>query len=94
MGEGWGEGEMNINLHIEHLVLDGIPLGPGQRPLLQAAVEAELTRLLSSGGLNGALQTGGALYQVKATNIQLANDGSPAQLGEQIAGAVFGGIGK
>ena len=33
---------MNVNLHIERLVLDGIPLGPGQRPQLRAAVEAEV----------------------------------------------------
>jgi len=85
---------MNINLHIERLVLEGIPLDPGQRPLLQTAVEAELTRLLTSGGLSDALQSGGALYNVRATGIQLANNGSPARLGEQIAGAVYRGIGK
>jgi hypothetical protein len=85
---------MNINLHIERLVLDGVPLAPGGRVLLQAAVEAELTRLLASGGLSDALQSGGALYNVKTTGIQLGSDGSPARLGEQIAGAVYGGIGK
>ncbi len=85
---------MNVNLHIERLVLDGVPLAPGGRPLLQAAVEAELTRLLASGGLSDALQSGGALYNVRTAGIQLANDQSPAGLGEQIAGAVYGGIGK
>jgi hypothetical protein len=94
MGEACGEGEMNINLHIERLVLDGIPLGPGQRPLLQTAVEAELTRLLSKGGLNNALQSGGALYNVRTAGIQLADDRIPARLGQQIAGAVYRGIGK
>jgi hypothetical protein len=94
MGEGWGEGEMNINLQIERLVLDGISLLPSERPLLQAAVETELMRLLASGGLNDALRSGGALYSVRAAGIQLANDGNTAQLGEQIAGAVYGGIGK
>lgn len=85
---------MDINLHIERLVLDDISLSPGERPLLQAVVEAELTRLLASGGLSDALQSGGALYNVRATGIQLADGGSPAQLGEQIAGAVYGGIGQ
>ncbi len=85
---------MHINLHIERLVLDGIPLGPGERPLLQAAVETELTRLLISGGLSDALQSSGALYNVRAAGIQPANDGSPTRLGERIAGAVYGGIGK
>jgi hypothetical protein len=85
---------MNINLHIERLVLDGVLLPTGQRPLLQAAVEVELTRLLASGGLSNALQSGGAFYNVRTAGIQLANDRSPAQLGEQIAGAVYGGIGN
>jgi hypothetical protein len=60
----------------------------------QAAVEAELTRLLASGGLNDALQSGGALYNFRTAGIQLADDRRPASLGEQIAGAVYGGIGK
>lgn len=85
---------MNINLHIERLVLDGISLSPGERPLLQAAIEAELTRLLANGDLNDALRSGGALYSVRTAGIQLENDGSPGRLGEQIAGAVYGGIGK
>ncbi|HWQ68353.1 MAG TPA: hypothetical protein VN494_00120 [Patescibacteria group bacterium] len=85
---------MNINIHIERLVLEGISLSPAEQPLLQAAVEAELTRLLASGGLSDTLQLGGALYNVRATGLQLANDWNPAQLGAQIAGAVYGGIGK
>ena len=38
---------MNINLHIERLILDGLPITRQQGPHVQAAVEAELTRLLS-----------------------------------------------
>lgn len=85
---------MNINLHIERLVLNGIPIGPGQSPLLQAAVEAELTRLLVNGGLSGALRSGGTFYNVRTAGVQMAHDGGPARLGEQIAGAVYGGISK
>ncbi|MGH8527538.1 MAG: hypothetical protein ACREXY_26010 [Gammaproteobacteria bacterium] len=85
---------MKINLHIERLVLDGFPMERGRASLVQAAVEAELTRLLASGGLSDDLQSGSALYNVRTAGIQLANDGSPARLGEQIAGAVYGGIGE
>lgn len=84
---------MNINLHIERLVLDGVPLAPSGRPLLQAAVETELTRLLASGGLSDALQSGGALYNVRTAGIQLTGDAGPARLGQQIAQSVYGGIG-
>jgi hypothetical protein len=85
---------MNVKLHIERLILDGISPFPGERPLLQAAIEAELTRLLANGGLNDALRSGGALYNVRTAGFQLAHDGNPARLGEQIARAVYGGIGK
>jgi hypothetical protein len=84
---------MNVNLHIERLVLDGLPVTSQQSHSVQAAVETELTRLLAKGGLSDALHSGGALNKVKADGIQLANDAGPTRLGEQIAGAVYGGIG-
>ncbi len=83
---------MNIHLHIEHLVLEGIDLPPGERPWLQTAVEAELTNLLLNGGLAPALQTGGAYRSVQAQAIHLQSPSAPA-LGQQIAQAIYGGIG-
>jgi hypothetical protein len=52
-------------------------------------LEAELTRLLASGGLGNALQSGGAWYSLGTTSIDQASDASPARLGAQIAGAVY-----
>jgi hypothetical protein len=85
---------MNINLHIEQLVLDGVSVPPNQRPLLQAAVEAELTRLLTAEGLGLGLRSGGAVPRLSAGTIQLSSEGNPTQLGQQIARAVYGGIGS
>jgi len=84
---------VNVNLHIERLVLDGIDVEPAQRPLLQAALEAELGRLIAEGGV-GALAAGGAVPSVKAEGFQMSGDGNPGELGRQIAGSVYGGIGK
>ncbi len=84
---------MNIELHIERLILDGLPIERSQGPHLQAAVEAELTRLLAS-GLSPELIAGGAVPSVPAGNISLAGQSSPAQLGRQIARAVHRGIGR
>jgi hypothetical protein len=78
---------VNVNLHIERLALEGIDLDPAQRPLLQAAVEAELSRLIAEGGV-GALAAGGAVPSVKAEGFQMGGDGNPSELGRQIAGAV------
>jgi hypothetical protein len=85
---------MNIELHIEQLILDGIAIAPGQRALLHAAVEAELTRLLTQGGLAEGLANGGALPSIRTGAIQLAPDGDPQRMGTQIAQSVYGGIGQ
>ncbi len=85
---------MNINIHIERLILDGLPIAHNHGPLVQAAVEAELARLLAADGLGPSLQAGGALYRVPGGSIQLMGDGNPNTLGQQIARAVYGGIGK
>ena len=84
---------MNVHVHIERLILDGISIAPGQRGLLHAAVEAELARLLAAGGLSPELLAGGATPSVPADGIRLTRGSSPAQLGSHIARAVYGGIG-
>jgi hypothetical protein len=84
---------VNVELHIDRLVLEGIDLDHAQRPVLQAALEAELGRLIGEGGV-GSLAAGGAVPSVRAEGFQMSGDGNPAQLGRQIAGAVYGGIGK
>ncbi len=84
---------MNVNVHIERLILDGLPIASHQGPLVQTAVEAELTRLLAADGLAANLLVGGALSHLQAGGIQLTGEGNPGQLGQQIAQAVYGGIG-
>lgn len=82
----------NINIYIERLILDGISVPHAQRPLLQAAVEAELARLLAVDGLSSPLQADSVLPRISAGDIQLNSDNNPTQLGQQIAQAVYRGI--
>lgn len=84
---------MNINLHIERLVLDGLDIAPEQRPALQAAVEGELSRLLTERGLSSDLAQGVAVPRLSARDMQIASASSPTELGQQIAQSVYGGIG-
>lgn len=49
---------MKISVHVERLVLEGLPVSVSERPLLQAAIEAELTRLLRNGGLADEFRAG------------------------------------
>lgn len=74
---------MNVNLHIEQLVLDGLPLPAAQGPALQAALQAELTRLLRERGLEGV--AGGAVPQLTAAPIQISAGSAPRLWGAQIA---------
>lgn len=85
---------MKINVQIERLILDGIHVAPHERPLLQATVENELARLMVADGLNQELAIGGALPSLTAPSMQTPTDSNPAQLGQQIAQAVYGGIGQ
>jgi hypothetical protein len=85
---------MSLRLHIDRLVIDSFPLPPGGGPALQAAVEAELSRLLAEGGLAPALQGGGALPALRGGAVPHAPGASARTFGNQIAQAVYEGIGK
>jgi hypothetical protein len=85
---------MNINLHIERLILDGLPIGKSQAFQVQRAVEDELTRLLTENSLTQHLSAGGAVPSVQASGIQLPADGNPAQIGIYIAQSIYDGVGQ
>jgi hypothetical protein len=85
---------MRINLHIERLILEGLPVTSLQGPQLQAAIEKELTRLLAVHGLSDELRRGTAVPRVRAGAIQIGKDNQPARLGKSIARAVHEGIGS
>lgn len=85
---------MNIELHIERLIFDGLRVEQRHRAQIQAAIESELTRLLTTGGLSAELATGGAVRSLGAGEIDLTNPLGAAHLGNQIARAVHVGIGR
>ena len=85
---------MKIQLHIERLILDGLPIERRDASIVQAMVETELQRLLSTEGLAPTLLSGGAMHAAPGGSIQLTSETNPAQVGTQIAQAVYGGLGK
>jgi hypothetical protein len=85
---------MNVHLHIEHLVLDGLPVEPDGGDLVRAAVEAELTRLLAEGTLGPGLRTGGAHFAVPADDVAFSHSDSANTLGGKIGQAIYGGISR
>jgi hypothetical protein len=83
---------MNIQLHIEHVVLEGLPVDAARGPAVRAAIEAELGRLLAESGLSGRLERGGTIDHARGADIAAVPGDPPARLGERIGQAVYGGI--
>lgn len=85
---------MKIHLHIERLVLDGLPVTVPQAAQIRSAIQEELAQLLLRQGLSDGLRGGIALPRVHAGTIQLGPDNSPAKLGSSIGRAIHEGIGR
>jgi hypothetical protein len=83
---------MNVNLHIERLILDGLPVGSSQGTTVRAAVEAELSRLLVVHDAGPGRFPVGAVPSVSPGEIQLSQGNGPVELGQKIAGAVYGSV--
>jgi hypothetical protein len=81
---------MTIRVHIERLVLEGLPVERRQGPLIRQAVETELGRLLAGvGGMEPALKSGGAFDRLTGATVALGPAPEPKGVGQQIARAVY-----
>jgi hypothetical protein len=85
---------MKVRIHIERLVLEGLPVARGGSALLQAAVESELSRLVGEGGIHSSLVSGGALAHAAGDRMEFQSGAKPAALGAQIARAAYKGFGQ
>lgn len=85
---------MRINIQIDRLVLDGFDLSRSQRPLMQAAFERELSRLLARDGLTNELSSDVRLPSLRVPAIQVDNTNNADSFGQQVAQAVHRGIGQ
>jgi hypothetical protein len=77
-----------VSLHIERLVLDGIPVARSSAMQIQIAVQQELTRLLSENG-KALPQMGYALQAATAPGFHMGGDPTPKDLGKNIAQSIF-----
>lgn len=82
---------MSIHLHVDLLVLEGLPVDAAHGDRVKGAVEAELARLLTFSAGTG-LGSGGARPSAPGRDILLSGQETPATLGRQIGQAVYGGI--
>jgi hypothetical protein len=88
------QGRMKMNVHIDRLILEGLPATSAQGPQIGAAIQQELVRLLTAHGLTDELRGGIAVPRIRAGVIQLGAENQPVRLGNSIAQAVHEGIGN
>lgn len=80
----------NVELRIEELVLLGFDPGDGQ--LIGGAVERELARLLTEGGVPPSLVKNGGVSHVDGGGFELARDSDAQIIGARVARTVYGGL--
>jgi hypothetical protein len=79
-----------ISLHIERLVVDGLPLTAAQAARLQGSLERELARLIAHGGDPSAWGGGAAQPATARAATAVPWDATrPHQLGRAVARDVF-----
>jgi hypothetical protein len=83
---------MKTSVHIERLVLDGLPVTSLTAIPLRMAVEKELAHLLTHGEISDELSGGIALPSLKAAMVVSASNRA-RDLGREIARAVYGDLG-
>lgn len=85
---------MRIELKIDRLILDGLPVERSQSSLVKAAVEEELSRLLTRGGVAGKMESDSSLPILRGKEIRVQKGEEPQGVGRRIARAVYGEIGR
>jgi hypothetical protein len=79
-----------IDLHIDELILRGVPYAQRQR--IAAAIEQELTLLLVEQGLPLSLARGGFVPRINLDDIQITADAKPAAIGNHIARNIYSNL--
>lgn len=82
---------MNINFHIDSIVLDGLEFAPGDDRLLQQIVSRELTTLFSREGLTTSPRNSGKVGSISGGTIRLGAT-ETTSLGQQLAHSIHQGF--
>lgn len=79
-----------VNLHIEQLILEGIP--ERDRGAVAEGVRRELGRLLNEGGIPAALLERGTIPAIDSSAYGTQKNAAPAATGVSIAQAIYNGM--
>jgi len=83
---------MNINLHIDRLIIDGIDIGPQQKKELLHALESSLKQQLLAQGAGTAIRSHAHRNSVNGGAINVGTGADPVRLGRMIGKAICKGI--
>jgi len=83
---------MNVTLHIERVVLEGVQLDPAEREHVRRALEQELTTALEVRGLRSELAAGAALPRLAARDVTLGPGAGGAGVGRSMGAALADSI--
>ncbi len=83
---------MNIRLHIERLVLDGVQIKANGAGNFQEAVQGRLGQLLAEHGLPPGLSTRVSIPAIDAPSLTLGERLDGASLGTMVADSVHAGL--
>jgi hypothetical protein len=78
-----------VELRIDELVLEGVP--PAEAPDVGVAVERELERLVRD---RGVPDRAAAVETAPAAQLERRPGEAPDALGERLAGAIYGRVGR
>ncbi|MEO0996615.1 MAG: hypothetical protein AAFX58_03760 [Pseudomonadota bacterium] len=84
---------MKVNVYIDRIVLDGLPLAARDRPLLLQSVQAEVASSIRDHG-PGVLARGGAVARRRGPDIRVAASSSAEGLGAALSRSVYRSIVK
>lgn len=83
---------MNIHVHIDRIVVDGVGTTADQADIVKSAVHDELVRLLTQYGVSSALAQGGDYPSMDSGVLQVRPRMSPAAVGSGIGHALHEGL--
>jgi hypothetical protein len=83
---------MNINLHIDRIILDGLDVDPMQASLLQSAVTTQITKLLTEHGVVSPPTVPDHRGLSRTNSFRFGLGANASSLGPQLASAIYAGI--
>lgn len=85
---------MNVHVHIERVMLDGVPFGGADQAILARALSGELRRLIEARGIPPALMSAGAIPRLRSAPASMPVAPGPTAAGCSMARAVYASFGR